>query len=226
MSISPNSVVAVVRCSLILLTRASLELAEAEVAVGSEGAHAEVGRQRERPTVMISGRPRGGRATNDRISPSSRARPWDRVAWGTGPSSTQWGWVIGTGVVIRSTVRASSAVRARPGLDAADQGEVEELCLGANRLRVGARHLELRDERPAVVQEREEPLDEGNGARGGLVVHGVVAHGSRERHPGQCSAPHAARLTPHRRARADHARGGCKAPRRAGVRPLCVYGVR
>ena len=103
MSISPNSVVAVVRCSLILLTRASLELAEAEVAVGSEGAHAKVGRQRERPTVMISGRPRGGRvcgAGQGGLVEHGPA-PRDTVAWGTGPSSsTQWGWVIGTGVVI------------------------------------------------------------------------------------------------------------------------------
>jgi hypothetical protein len=37
------------------------------------------------------------------------------------------------------------------------------------------------------VEEREEALDEGNGAHGGLITHGA-AHGSRERHRVQCSA--------------------------------------
>jgi hypothetical protein len=56
-------------------------------------------------------------------------------------------------------------------LKRADQCEVEEpLGLGADRLRVGGRRLELRDQRPALVQEREEPLHEGNGARSGLLM--------------------------------------------------------
>ena len=56
-------------------------------------------------------------------------------------------------------------------LDRADQREVEQsLGLRANRLRVRGRHLELGDQRAAVVEEREEPLEEGDGARGRLVV--------------------------------------------------------
>ena len=47
----------------------------------------------------------------------------------------------------------------QPRLDRADQREVQEpLGLGAYRLRVGARRLELRHQGAAVVQEREEPL--------------------------------------------------------------------
>ena len=57
------------------------------------------------------------------------------------------------------------------GLERAHQREVEQpLGLGADRLRVGARRLELRDERAAVVQEREEPLEEGVGLRSRLVA--------------------------------------------------------
>ena len=41
------------------------------------------------------------------------------------------------------------------------------------------------------MQEGEEPLHEGDGARGGLLTHGA-AHGSRERRRVQCST-HAAR---------------------------------
>jgi hypothetical protein len=70
----------------------------------------------------------------------------------------------------------------------ADQREVEEsLSLGADRLRVDVRRLELGDHGAAVVQEREEPLHEGYSARSGLLTHGD-AHGSRDGRPVQCSA--------------------------------------
>ena len=63
----------------------------------------------------------------------------------------------------------------QPRLERAHQREVKEpLGLGADRLRLRARGLELRNQRAALVQEGEEPLDEGNGARGGLVVHGAA----------------------------------------------------
>ena len=99
-----------------------------------------------------------------------------------GPS----GWLA-----CRSTVRASSAVADQAGLERADQREVEQsLGVGADRLLALASGLELGHESATVVQEREEPLHEGHGARGGLLTHGA-AHGSREGRPVQCSA-HAA----------------------------------
>ena len=66
---------------------------------------------------------------------------------------------------------ASSRGADQPDLERADQREVEQpLGLRANRLGVGRRRLELGDHGAAVVQEREEPLEERVGLRGRLVA--------------------------------------------------------
>jgi hypothetical protein len=87
----------------------------------------------------------------------------------------------------------------QPRLERAHSRSEEPLGRGADRLRLGARCLELRDESPAVVQERKEPLHEGN--RRAAASSPWRCHGSRTPScamPGPCPDPavNRARRTP------------------------------
>jgi hypothetical protein len=106
----------------------------------------------------------------------------------------------------------------QPRLDGADERVVEEpLGVGADRLRVGARPLELRDQGAALVQEREEPLEERVSLVGRLVVGWRYPGSPPHRAAACCGRPREGRAL-HRGVRAEPTRRCGRCGRPAGRR--------